>query len=90
MRRFAIVGSLALLLGYSFAGEADCPFITDGEIRDISGDASGWSEGRELVFGTGCAFSGAEALEARYRTWDESAALSIRTDRYYALRIIVR
>ena len=90
MHKSVFIGTLSLLLGFSFAGEADCPFITSGEIHAIAGDSEAHSAAASIAAARSSAFSAEEALEARCRTWDESDAVQIRTDKFYALTIIVR
>ena len=73
----------ALLLGsgIAVADDTQYPFITDGAIHDIVGDSTEISSASSLDGGQTSDVSDAEALEARYRTWDKSEGLMLRTDK---------
>ena len=48
------------------------------------------SSGTSLVTATRRGKSAASSLEARYRTWDESDGIALRSDKYRATMIIFR
>ena len=48
------------------------------------------SAGIGLVTSTCARPSSASAIEARYRTWDESDGIALRSDKYRALAIIIK
>lgn len=74
--------------GLAIADEASCPFITDGSIHDIIGDSTDISSATSLSGGRTSDVSATGALEARYRTWDESEGLMIRTDKLPTMVIV--
>ena len=48
------------------------------------------SSGTALATATRAVSTAAQALEARYRTWDESDGIALRSDKYRATMIIFR
>ena len=48
------------------------------------------SAATSLETATRSGWSAASALEARYRTWDESDGIALRSDKYRGLMIIIR
>ena len=90
MKRSVVFIGLSLLLGLAFAAESDCPFIAGGAIHEIAGDSSDVSAALALSGGGSTDVSGESALEARFRTWDESEGVMIQTDKFPALMIILR
>ena len=48
------------------------------------------SSGTALATATRAVSTAAQALEARYRTWDESEGIALRSDKYRATMIIFR
>ncbi len=67
--------------GIAIADDMQYPFITNGAIHDIVGNSTEISSGRPLANGRTSSVSTADALEARYCTWDESDGVMIRTDK---------
>lgn len=92
-------GAGIVLLAAVFAfGEAVVPPLNaDGAYRFI---VSGYparnesyvaaSSGTALSTGTRSGRSRASSMEARYRTWDESDGIALRSDKYRAMTIFVR
>ena len=82
------VGWAALPLGVS----ADYQYIISGDpVAAATVDScAAASSATSLVTSTHSARTAAAPLEARYRTWDESDGIALRSDKYRGLLIIVR
>lgn len=78
-----------LLVGVAATANADYRFFVSGwPTADESYSAA--SAGTSLVSGTLSAQADAVPLEARYRTWDESDGIALRSDRYRATLLIIK
>ena len=82
----------------AIAATAILPFVAnaDGYQFIVSGypavnvSYSAASSGTSLVTATRKQPTAAQSLEARYRTWDESDGIALRSDKYHGLLIIVK
>ena len=90
-----VIATIAIALGEA----ALSPLHADTYQFIISGDpvaaatvdsCAAASSGTALVTATRAMPTAAQALEARYRTWDESDGISLRSDKYRATMIIFR
>ena len=67
----------------------DYQYIVSG-YPAVNESYSATSAGTPLVTATRSGVSAESSLEARYRTWDESNGIALRSDKYRAMRIIFR
>ena len=88
----AVISFTAFLLG----GAALSPLHADTYQFIVSGypaaneSYAAASLGTALATATRAVSTTAQALEARYRTWDESDGIALRSDKYRATMIIFR
>ena len=91
-------GRVAFVAAILAFGEA-APLHADTYQFIISGDpvaaatidsSAAASSGTALVTATRAVPTAAQPLEARYRTWDESDGIALRSDKYRATMIIFR
>ena len=84
------VVSAAALSAIPFAANADgYQFIVSGyPAANVSYSAA--SSGTSLVTATRKQPTAAQSLEARYRTWDESDGIALRSDKFRGMILIVR
>ena len=76
------IGMAILTFAVAFAAVGDTyQFIISGYPAANASYASS-SSGTALVTSTGTAPTAAAPLEARYRTWDESDGIALRSDRF--------
>lgn len=89
-RRFAFVALVASAFAAFSPLHADTyQFIVSGyPATNESYPAA--SAGTALVTATRAVPTAAQALEARFRTWDESDGIALRSDKYSATMIIFR
>ena len=84
------IGIAMLTFAVAFAAVGDTyQFIISGYPAANASYASS-SSGTALVTSTRTAPTAAAPLEARYRTWDESDGIALRSDRFVGTVIIFR
>jgi hypothetical protein len=84
-----IVAFAALLAATAVADADTYQFIVSGyPAANVNYSAA--SSGTSLETATRTDRSAASPLEARYRTWDESDGVALRSDKYHGLLIIIK
>lgn len=97
---WASTATLALSVACSafalFATSATMPLLADTYLFFPDGYSvenesyAAFSSGTALVTSTRTAAAESSDLEARYRTWDESAGTSLRSDKFRGMIIIIK
>jgi len=90
MKRLLIVGAAALSLALPVVTADAYQFIMSGDPNTDAPASRAESGGVSLATGTLETRSDATALEARYRTFDESDGTNLRSGKWRGLCIIVR
>ena len=88
-RLLTTVGAAAMLLAPLAASADAYQYIVAGYPAANESYAAA-SSGMAFVTATRAVPTAAQALEARYRTWDESDGIPFRSDRFQAMMIIFR
>lgn len=92
MKRPLMLCLVAMLLA-PLASPADAyQFIISGDpvAAATASSRAAASSGSALVTGTLSAPAAATSLDARYRTWDESDGIALRTDAALAFTLVIR
>ena len=92
MKRALLIGTTIMSLVSLMASADEYRFIISGDpVAAATVDSStAVSSGTSLVTGTLATPAAATSLEARYRTWDESDGIALRSDEFKAMMIILR
>ena len=86
-----LVAVVVVALSPSLADESYRFIISGDPVAAASADSSeSASSGTALVTGTLSSPSSLASLEARYRTWDESDGIALRSDKFVSTIIIVK
>ena len=92
MKRALLIGTTIMSLVSLMASADEYQFIISGDpVAAATVDSStAVSSGTSLVTGTLATSTAAASLEARYRTWDESDGVALRSDEFKAMVIFLR
>ena len=92
MKRALLIGTTIMSLVSLMASADEYQFIISGDpVAAATVDSStAVSSGTSLVTGTLATPAAAASLEARYRTWDESDGIALRSDEFKAMVIFLR
>lgn len=92
MKKLLLMIGAAAALAPLMSSADDYQFIISGDpvAAASAGSRAVASPGTSLVTGTLTTPTGAVSLEARYRTWYESAGIALRSDKAHGFIFVVR
>ena len=92
MKRALLIGTTIMSLVSLMASADEYRFIISGDpvVAATVDSSTAVSSGTSLVTGTLATSTAAASLEARYRTWDESDGVALRSDEFKAMVIFLR
>ena len=92
MKKTLLIGTTIMSFASLMSSADEYRFIISGDpvAAATVGSSAAVSSGTSLVTGTLATPATAVSLEARYRTWDESDGIALRSDEFKAMVIILR